>query len=99
MYRKNINSPATNYFHFQFRPTQMVFRLALLSIPMVLLTWRLIDLGDEFLKGEIHMSTSAGILTGMTAWLLQTVIILGLALITWWIIRIPQVPPEIVGSE
>ena len=75
----------------------MIFRVALLSISMVMLTWRLIDFGDEFLKGEIHMSTPAGMLTGMTALLVQTVIILGLALITWWIIRIPRVPPETVG--
>jgi len=88
MDRKSINSPSTNCFtlHF-FRPAQVIFRLALLSVPLVLLPWRLIDLGDEFLKGEMHMSTSAGILTGMTALILQAVIILGLALISWWIIK------------
>jgi hypothetical protein len=51
----------------------------------MLLTWRLIDLADEFLKGEIHMSTSAGILTGMAAFLLQALIIVGLALVIFWI--------------
>jgi len=66
---------------------------------MVLLTWRLIDFGDEFLKGEIHMSTSAGILTGMTAWLLQTAIILSLAAVSWWAMRNPYVPPDNGGSE
>jgi hypothetical protein len=99
MDRKNMFSRVINSIHFHFRPTRVILRLALLSMPMVLLAWRLTDLADEFQKGEIHMSTSAGVLTGMTALLFQVVIILGLALISWWVIRIPQVPPEIVGSE
>ncbi len=99
MDRKNINSSANKCFRFHLRPYLVIFRIASVSIPTVLLTWRLIDLGDELLKGEIHMSTFAGILTGVTALLLQTVIIMGLALITWWIFRRPYAPPEIVGSE
>jgi hypothetical protein len=92
-------SRVINRIHFHFRPTRVFLRLALLSMPMVLLTWRLIDLTDEFQKGEIHMSTSAGVLTGMTALLLQAVIILGLALISWWVIRKHYFPPKIMRSE
>ena len=85
--------------HFQFRLTQVLTRLALLTIAVMLLTWRLIDLADEFLKGEIHMSTSAGILTGMAAFLLQALIIVGLALVIFWIMRRPQTQPDTVWQE
>lgn len=99
MDRKNMFSRVINSIHFHFRPTRVILRLALLPVPMVLLIWRLIDLADEFLKGEIHMSTSVGVLTGMTALLLQAVIILGLALISWWVMRKHYVPPKILRSE
>jgi hypothetical protein len=92
-------SRVINSIHFHFQPTRVILRLALLSMPMVLLTWRLTDLADEFQKGEIHMSTSAGVLTGMTALLFQVVIILGLALISWWVIRKHYVSPKIMRSE
>jgi hypothetical protein len=77
----------------------VIIRLALLAIPVMLLTWRLIDLVDEFLNGEIHMSTSAGILTGMAAFLLQALIIVGLALVIFWIMRRPQIQPDTVWQE
>jgi len=85
---KNINSTHSHSFTFHFfRPAQVIFRLTLLLVPLALLAWRLVDLGDELLQGEIHMSTSAGTFTGMTAVILQAGIILGLALISWWIIK------------
>ena len=87
MDRKNINSSENKCFLFQLWPYQVILRIALVSITMVLLTWRLLDFGDEFLNSEIHMSTPAGILTGATALLLQTAIIMSLALIAWWIFR------------
>lgn len=99
MYRKYVNLSENKYFRFPLRPYLEIFRIALVSIPMVLFTWRLIDLGDEFFKGEIHMSTSAGILTGVTALLLQTTIIMGLALISWWIFKRLYAPPEVVEPE
>ena len=80
--------------HFQFRLTRIIMRLASFTISVTLLTWRLIDLADEFLKGEIHMSTSAGILTGIAAFLLQALIIVGLALVIFWIMRRPQIQPD-----
>jgi hypothetical protein len=82
--------------NFHLRSTQVIIRLGLLSILMFLLAWRLTDLLEEILKGEIHMSTSVGILTGMAAILLQVVIILSLSLIIWWIMKRAYVPPNIV---
>ena len=99
MDRKNNFSRITHRIHFQFWLTQVIIRLALLAIPVVLLTWRLIDLVDEFLNGEIHMSTSAGILTGMAAFLLQALIIVGLALVIFWIMRRPQIQLDTVRQE
>ena len=92
-------SRITHRFHFQFRLTRVIMRLASFTISVTLLTWRLIDLADEFLKGEIHMSTSAGILTGMAAFLLQALIIVGLALVIFWIMRRPQIQPDTVRQE
>ena len=99
MDRKNNFLRIIHRIHFQFRLTQVLTRLALLTIAVMLLTWRLIDLADEFLKGEIHMSTSAGILTGMAAFLLQALIIVGLALVIFWIMRRPQIQPDTVWQE
>jgi len=99
MDRKNIDSSENKCFRFQLRPYQVILRIALASLTMVLLTWRLIDFGDEFLNSEIHMSTPAGILTGATALLLQTAIIMGLALIAWWIFRRSYAPPQVVEPE
>jgi len=99
MDRKNNFLRIIHRIHFQFRLTQVITRLALLTIAVMLLTWRLIDLADEFLKGEIRMSTSAGILTGMAAFLLQALIIVGLALAIFWIMRRPHIQPGTVGLE
>jgi len=92
-------SRVTNSIHFHCLPIRVILRLALLAMPMVLLIWRLIDLAAEFQKGEIHMSTSAGVLTGMTALLLQAFIFLGLALISWWVTEKHYFPPKIMMSE
>ena len=99
MDRKNSFSRIIHRINFQFRLTHVITRLALLTIAVSLLTWRLIDLADEFLTGEIRMSFSAGILTGMAAFLLQALIILGLTLVIIWIMRRPQIQPGTVGLE
>ena len=99
MNRKNINLIGKGRSHFHLRPYVVIFRIALVSISTMLLTWRLIDLGDEFLKGDIHMSTSSGNVTGVTALLLQTMIIMSLALITWWVFKKLYAPSEVVRPE
>ena len=99
MDRKNNLSHMIFRTHFQIRLTQVIFRLAWLTIPVTLVTWRLIDLADEFLNGEVHMSTSFGTLTGMAAFLLQALIIVGLALVIFWIMRRPKIQPDTVWQE